>query len=51
MTLTGRVVATGEQQVNLANTLELPAWTRFDLGARYVALIGGRPVTLRVERR
>lgn len=49
VTLTGRVVATGEQQVNLANSLQLPAWTRFDLGARYVALIGGRPVTLRAN--
>lgn len=49
LTLTGRVVATGEQQVNLANTLTLPVWTRFDLGARYIALLAGRPVTLRVN--
>ena len=37
---------TGEQPANNANTLELPSWTRFDLGARYVALVAGRPVTL-----
>jgi iron complex outermembrane receptor protein len=47
LTLTGRVVATGEQAVDAANTLEIGGWTRFDLGARYVALAGGRPLTLR----
>ena len=46
-TLVGRVVHTGEQQVNADNTLQIPEWTRFDLGARYVALVGGRPVSLR----
>lgn len=47
LTLTGRVVATGEQPVDAANTLEIDGWTRFDLGARYVALVGARPLTLR----
>lgn len=48
LTVTGRVVYTGKQAVNQANTLELSDWTRFDLGARYVALIGDRtPLTLR----
>ncbi|MEQ9662228.1 MAG: TonB-dependent receptor [Parasphingopyxis sp.] len=46
-TLTGRVVHTGEQQVNQANTLTLEDWTRFDLGARYVFAAGETPVTLR----
>ena len=46
-TLTGRVVYTGKQAVDAANTLELGSWTRFDLGARYVALVGGTPLTLR----
>ena len=46
-TFTGRVVATGEQPVDAANTLEIGGWTRFDLGARYVALVGERPLTLR----
>lgn len=46
-TLTGRFVHTGKQQVNAANTLEIPEWTRFDLGARYVAVIGDTPLTLR----
>lgn len=47
LTLTGRVVHTGEQPVNNANTLELDAWTRVDLGARYVAAIADKPVTFR----
>lgn len=48
-TLTGRVVHTGRQMVNIANTLEIPEWTRFDLGARYVAILGATPLTLRVN--
>jgi iron complex outermembrane receptor protein len=47
LTLTGRVVQTGRQPANAANTLFLPSWTRFDLGARYVALLGDKPLTLR----
>lgn len=47
LTLTGRVVHTGDQPANNTNTLELPSWTRFDTGARYVALVADRPLTLR----
>lgn len=46
-TLTGRVVYTGKQPADAANTLELKDWTRFDLGARYVALVADKPLTLR----
>lgn len=49
LTLTGRVVHTGPQAVDIANTLELPDWTRFDLGARYVARVGQQALTLRVQ--
>jgi len=49
LTLTGRVVHTGEQAANITNTLFLDGWTRLDVGARYVALVGDRPVTLRVS--
>ena len=49
LTATGRLVQTGKQAVNAANTLELPAWTRVDLGARYVAVVADRPVTFRVN--
>lgn len=48
-TLTGRLVRTGRQQVNAANTLSIPAWTRIDLGARYVAVVGETPLTFRVS--
>ena len=48
LTLTGRAVYTGEQWADPANTMELDAWTRFDLGARYVFVAGETPVTLRV---
>ena len=47
LTLTGRVVHTGEQAADIANTIYLDNWTRIDLGARYVALVGNRPLTLR----
>ncbi|HSJ78709.1 MAG TPA: TonB-dependent receptor [Erythrobacter sp.] len=49
LTLTGRVVHTGEQAANIGNTLFLEDWTRFDLGARYVAVVGGQPLTFRVN--
>lgn len=47
MTIDGRVVYTGEQYINNANTFDIPAWTRFDLGARYATQMAGRAVTLR----
>lgn len=46
-TLTGRVMQTGPQAVNLTNTMWLPEWTRFDLGARYVLAAGSAPITFR----
>lgn len=47
LTLTGRVVHTGAQAVNEANSLELGSWTRFDLGTRFVTAVGEKPLTLR----
>jgi len=47
-TLTGRVINTGRQQINAANTLHLPTWTTFDLGARYTFLVERKPTTLRL---
>ncbi len=47
LTLTGRVVDTGEQMANVDNSLELEGWTRFDLGARFVTLAGAKPITFR----
>ncbi|WP_215767475.1 TonB-dependent receptor [Gluconobacter cerinus] len=46
-TVVGRVVNTGKQWVNTANTLHLPVWTRFDLAARYTFTTYHKPVTLR----
>lgn len=48
-TLTSRVIRTGKQQVDVANTLTLPGWTRFDAGARFVAALGPVPLTLRLN--
>lgn len=47
LTLVANTIYTGSQYLNAANTQEIPAWTRFDLGARYNTRINGRPVTLR----
>jgi iron complex outermembrane receptor protein len=47
LTLTGRVIQTGKQAFNVTNSIILPEWTRFDLGARYVVAIGDAPVTFR----
>lgn len=47
LTFTGRVIHTGSAYVDLANTQELPAWTRLDVGARYLTQLGGKTVMLR----
>jgi len=49
LTVEGRIVHTGEQPANGANTVDLDAWTRFDAGLRYSRDVGGRPVTLRAR--
>lgn len=49
LTLEGRMVHTGAQPANAANTVELDSWTRFDVGARYGFAAGGRAVTLRAR--
>ncbi|MFT8710748.1 TonB-dependent receptor [Komagataeibacter rhaeticus] len=49
LTLVGRVISTGKQQFNNANTTHLPAWSRFDLGARYTFLAASKPLTARFE--
>ena len=49
LTLEGRAVYTGAQQVDAANTIELDPWTRFDAGVRYAFEAGGRPLTLRAR--
>lgn len=49
LTLEGRAVYTGEQQVNGLNTVTLDAWTRFDAGVRYEFEAGERPLTIRAR--
>ena len=49
LTLTCNVIHTDEQFVNVANTQQIPSWTRLDLGARYLTKINETPVTFRAE--
>jgi iron complex outermembrane receptor protein len=51
LTLTGRVIYTSESYANDANTQQLPAWTRVDLGARYTFLSpwNGKPIIVRAN--
>ena len=45
----GRAVFTGSSYADALNTLLVPSWTRFDLGARYATTIAGRDVTIRAR--
>ncbi|WP_311971271.1 TonB-dependent siderophore receptor [Pseudomonas baltica] len=47
--LNGRMLRTGGQYADQANTLSLPTWNRFDVGARYTLKVEHKDVTLRVN--
>ena len=47
--LSGRLLRTGGEYVNAANSLSIPAWTRVDLGARYGFKADDKYVTLRAN--
>ena len=49
LTLEGRLTHTGEQPANATNTVDLDAWTRLDLGARYAFTAAARPLELRAR--
>ncbi|WP_306015308.1 TonB-dependent siderophore receptor [Oceanicaulis sp. MMSF_3324] len=49
LVLEGRVIYTGEQYPSADNTLEIPAWARFDAGVRYSFEAQGRPTALRAR--
>lgn len=49
LSLDARVVYTGRQYANNENTLELPSWTRTDLGARYAFRAANRDWALRAR--
>lgn len=47
LSVSGRVIYTSKQYVDSANTQAIPAWTRMDIGARYMMDLSGKAVTLR----
>ena len=49
LTLDARLIHTGKQYADGANTQALPSWTRVDLGARYLTEFNGNLLTLRAR--
>jgi len=49
LSLNGRVTQTASQFADKDNTQTVPAWTRLDIGARYLLAIGEHPLTLRAR--
>lgn len=49
LSVNARTVYTSTQYADLANTKQLPSWTRVDIGARYLTQVAGRDVTLRAR--
>lgn len=45
----GRMIVTGAENYNAANTLHLPSWTRYDAGLRYRTRIAGKSVVFRAN--
>lgn len=49
LTLSTRIIYTGEQYYDASNERELPDWVRWDLGARYSFAAYGTPITVRAN--
>ena len=49
LALNTRVLYTGKQYADSANTQQLPSWSTIGVGARYALVLGGRDVTLRAR--
>ena len=49
LSLNARAIYTSAQYADLANSKQLPSWTRLDLGARYLTQVAGHDVTLRAR--
>lgn len=49
LALTARVLYTGTQYADSANTQQLPSWTTVGLGARYAMVVSGHALTLRAR--
>lgn len=47
LTFSARAIRTGAAYLDSANTQRVDGWTRYDIGVRYEAEIGGKPVTVR----
>ncbi|MCF5705935.1 TonB-dependent siderophore receptor [Pseudomonas syringae] len=47
--INARMLRTGGQYLNAANTQSIPTWNRFDLGARYTFNVAQKDVTLRAN--
>lgn len=49
LTLSVRAIYTSSQYINNTNTLKIPSWVRYDLGASYKTVIDKTPVTFRAS--
>lgn len=49
LSFNARAIHTSDIPFNAANTLHLPSWTRFDIGARYRTSVMGKPAILRAS--
>lgn len=49
LTLTGNVTSQSKQYINAENSLSIPGYTIFDVGARFVTQVANKPVTLRAN--
>ena len=49
LSVNARALYTSATPYDVGNTLELPSWTRVDLGARYRTVIMGKPVAFRAS--
>ncbi|MDD1960973.1 TonB-dependent siderophore receptor, partial [Pseudomonas sp. 39004] len=49
LTLTGNATSLSKQYINADNSLSIPGYTLFDIGARFATQIANRPVTLRAN--
>lgn len=47
--VSARMLRTGGQYLNAANTQSIPAWNRFDLGSRYAFKLDDKEITLRAN--
>lgn len=49
LTLSARATYTSSQFINATNTMQIPSWVRYDIGARYKTVIDKTPVTFRAS--